>query len=216
VYEDDLLEEADGYFLGYSESKWVSERLVREASQRGLFTTIFRPGDIAGSSVTGIWKLDDFTSRLLVSYMQTKTIPETDIGVSLIPVDYISSAIVLISRNEKCAGKAFNLVNDDGVTSKQLMNMLNKNGYDIIAIPYEEWQKNLFDSTIENNALKALDYLFRESPADERSIVRRYGNLKPKTDISNTLDLLKDSHIRFPVIDEKTLALYVDNFKKAM
>jgi thioester reductase-like protein len=207
------LEEADGYLLGYSETKWVSEKLVQEASRRGLTTTIFRPGDIAGSSTTGIWKLGDFTSRLLVSFLQTKTIPNAEMNTSLIPVDYVSSAIVRISKNEKSAGKAFNIVSNKEITTKQLMTMLNETGYNITAVPYEEWQKNLFESTYESNALKALEYLFKESFNDELSIVRRYADLKPKVDISNTLEFLKDFNIKCSMIDKNVMARYIDNFK---
>ena len=47
--------------MGYSQSKWVAERLVKIAASRGLPVSIYRPGTITGDSRTGISNLDDFT-----------------------------------------------------------------------------------------------------------------------------------------------------------
>ena len=45
VYENDPLNTAHGFSLAYSETKWVSEKLVGIAQKRGLHTVIYRPGD---------------------------------------------------------------------------------------------------------------------------------------------------------------------------
>jgi len=43
----------EGIYLGYSQSKWVSERLVAIARDRGL--CIYRPPLVSGHSQTGLW-----------------------------------------------------------------------------------------------------------------------------------------------------------------
>lgn len=65
VYENDPLNTARGFSLAYSETKWVSEKLVGIAQKRGLHTVIYRPGDITGAS-NGIWEMDDMVSRMIV------------------------------------------------------------------------------------------------------------------------------------------------------
>jgi hypothetical protein len=94
--------------------------------------------------------------------------------------------------------------------------MLQESGYTITAISYEEWQRNLLSSTIKGNALKPLDYLFKDSAGDGYPIVRRYAELRPKVDISNTLKFAKETNLTSLDIDHQVLARYLDNFKKQM
>ena len=66
VLEDDPLDSPDGYFLGYSETKWVSEKLVMAARKRGIRAKVYRPGDITGTKEDGIWAVRDLTSRMII------------------------------------------------------------------------------------------------------------------------------------------------------
>ena len=56
VLEDDKLEDCRGYSLCYSETKWVCEKIIHKAIEEGLMASIYIPGDITGSTSTGIWK----------------------------------------------------------------------------------------------------------------------------------------------------------------
>lgn len=56
VYENDPLNTARGFSLAYSETKWVSEKLVGIAQKRGLHTVIYRPAiSQVLPTVSGIW-----------------------------------------------------------------------------------------------------------------------------------------------------------------
>src|SRR5579872_823998 len=46
--------------IGYRQSKWVAEKIVTIAADRGLPVRIYRPGIVTGDSATGIWNTDDF------------------------------------------------------------------------------------------------------------------------------------------------------------
>lgn len=50
---DDLEGSRKGLGTGYGQSKWVSEKLVREAGRRGLKGCIVRPGYVTGDSTSG-------------------------------------------------------------------------------------------------------------------------------------------------------------------
>ena len=45
---------------GYTQTKWVAERIVTEAMKRNVPVTISRPGRITGHSTTGATNTDDF------------------------------------------------------------------------------------------------------------------------------------------------------------
>jgi acyl transferase domain-containing protein/nucleoside-diphosphate-sugar epimerase len=52
--EDTDLSRGGGFHGGYDESKWVAERILGLAREAGFPVTVFRPGNIAGHSRTGV------------------------------------------------------------------------------------------------------------------------------------------------------------------
>eukprot|EP01117_Protostelium_nocturnum_P011380 TRINITY_DN4128_c0_g4_i1.p1 TRINITY_DN4128_c0_g4~~TRINITY_DN4128_c0_g4_i1.p1 ORF type:complete len:1215 (+),score=400.50 TRINITY_DN4128_c0_g4_i1:165-3809(+) len=82
---------------GYAQSKWAAEKLVHVARERGIPTNIFRPGMISWHTELGTANLLDWFCRLIVGSIALGLIPNapkwTTKGVSLVPVDYVSSAI---------------------------------------------------------------------------------------------------------------------------
>lgn len=53
VTENDTLEGGKGLTVGYGQSKWVSEKILLEASALGVPITIIRPGYVVGHSRSG-------------------------------------------------------------------------------------------------------------------------------------------------------------------
>lgn len=212
AYEDDLLESAEGYFLGYSQTKWVSEKLTKIAEERGLKTIIFRPGDITGEKDKGIWEMGDLVSRVLVSAIQTGKMPEADINLFLTPVDYVSDAVTYISSREEAYGKAFNLINQNIASAAEIKNIMEECGYSLEILTYDIWQKALEGSDTEHNALKILACLFGGDCESEDSIVKRYSENEAIFDTSNTDEFLKDSGILCPPVDKELLVKYFRYF----
>ncbi|HBG52602.1 MAG TPA: polyketide synthase, partial [Rikenellaceae bacterium] len=85
---------------------WVSEKLVQIARERGLRACIYRPGEIAGDTVHGIWEMKDLLSRLIVGCVQMQKAPDLKTRLYAVPVDYVSDAIAHISRQEGACGLA--------------------------------------------------------------------------------------------------------------
>jgi thioester reductase-like protein len=82
-----------GIHLGYSQTKWVSERLVWQAAQAGLPVRIHRPPLIAGHSRTGAWHEQDFLHRLVRGCLALGQAPDLAMELDLVPVDYVVAAI---------------------------------------------------------------------------------------------------------------------------
>lgn len=109
VQEGDNFDEHEGIFLGYSQTKWVSEKLVKIAGSRGLPVTIYRPPLISGHSKTGVSNTEDFTCLMLKGCVQMKAFPDIDYWLDMSPVDYVSRAIVYLSQQPESISKAFHL-----------------------------------------------------------------------------------------------------------
>lgn len=212
VMEDDLLTSSEGYLLPYSETKWVSEKILEKARERGVRTIVFRPGEITGSTATGKWNFGDMVSRSIVASLETGQIPSPFSNLYMTPVDYIADAIVYMMRQDTVWNHAYNLVNQKIMSGDELCRMAKKMGYSIHIVPYEKWRQQLFESKDEDNALKVLENLFGADMEDESCIIRRYSDAEPTFDVSNTMKVLKNSGITCPPLSEELVEKYIRNF----
>ena len=212
--ESDPLLSSEGYFLGYSETKWVAEKLVAEATTRGLKTTLYRPGEITASLKENIWKLEDMISRTIVGCIQMHAAPDIDIRLPLTPVDYVSDAIIHISRQTNAVGKCFNLTNRTPLNFKTICQFTKNAGYPIDILPYDEWTQKLAACSFEENALSILSRLFIDKRKDGEGLTERYGSKQAPIDTTNTDSLLEGSKIQCLTIDEKTFHNYLTLFSK--
>jgi fatty acid CoA ligase FadD9 len=110
--EHTLLPEAQALSgSGYGASKWVAEVLVRRAAALGLPVAIYRPGMISGHSTRGVANPGDFGSRYLQGCTQLGLHLELDAKLDMTPVDFVSEAIVALSRRSDAIGQTYHLVN---------------------------------------------------------------------------------------------------------
>lgn len=206
---------SQGVYLGYSQSKWVAEKLVLEAGNRGLPVCIYRAPLISGDSQTGSWFTDDFICRLFKGCLQMGTIPDLDYLVEMSPVDYISRAIVYLSSQPHLWGKTFHLMNPHSLHLSQLVNWLNTFGYSVRQIPYSQWlaQLQAIPFTAQN-PLKPLFPFFSKSWSDTQlTLPELYQqDFKPQFNCQATLTALAGSSIVCPPIDSSLLNTYFSYF----
>lgn len=100
-----------GFANGYAQSKWVAEQLVRIAGERGIPVSIYRPSTIVGHSKTGVWNTGDFLCRMIQGCLQIGEVPEEENTFDLVPVDYVSRAVVYLASLPDSPGQVFHLNN---------------------------------------------------------------------------------------------------------
>lgn len=215
VLESDPLDSHEGYFLGYSETKWVAEKLVMEARERGLRTAVFRPGDITGTAENGLWKLDDLISRSFVGCIQMGYVPDVEVNLHLTPVDYVADAITYISFCSESYGQAFNLINHNILPLNQITRLMQKAGYPVKKLPYAQWCDALAATSGEENVLRVLSCLFTDKRLAGESLIERYGKNQAQFDTANTDRALSGSGYACPPVDEKLMKIYLKNFQNA-
>jgi len=215
VTETDPLTSPDGYFLGYSETKWVSEKLVAEAANRGLRTAVYRPGEIVGGRKEGVWKLEDMISRTLVGCIQMRAVPKMDISLPLTPVDFVSSAIASISCQSEAIGKKFNIINKHLISTGEIGGFIKKAGFRFSILPYETWCDRLVKIPPSENVLSILSRLFTDKRGEGESLLERYGIKQAVLDTSGTDALLAGSGVVCRRLDKKYFLKYLKMFMKA-
>ena len=139
---------------GYAQSKWVSEKLLSEAAQRGIGVTIFRPGFISGRSDTGAWPLEnDHLLRAVKGCVQLGYAPESDVTPNMAPVEFVSAAIVRIALSRTATGQVFNLSNPHRVSWETLLGWLQSFGYRLSVVPDAVWRDRHLAGVTRDNAL---------------------------------------------------------------
>jgi myxalamid-type nonribosomal peptide synthetase MxaA len=210
VREDARLEDVKRLYGGYAQTKWVAERLVMSARDRGLPVCIYRPHRVTGHSRTGAWNADDLVCRVVKACVQLGIVPDLEAEVEMVPVDYVSRAIVHLSRQSGSVGKAFNLVNPHTVPLSELIAWIRSIGYRLEVLPHAEWQARTFEAArhAPENALYPIAHLVSERVADELTSLREeMRSLRlPRFDCRNALAGLAGTSIACPAVDPPLLA----------
>jgi thioester reductase-like protein len=181
---------------GYQQSKWVAEKLVREARRRGLPVTVYRPDTVCGSQLNGACQTDDFVWRSLKGCLQAKAVPvEAKALFTIAPVDYVSAAIVGLSQQPD--NVMYHLYNTKPVSLDRVVHRLRHHGYQLDEVPREQWNERVRGDP--GNAANALLDVFTD--------VTQAEELRITYDVSGTnsagfpcpeiTDELLDTYIRF-------------------
>jgi myxalamid-type nonribosomal peptide synthetase MxaA len=189
---------------GYNQSKWVAEKLVKAAGDRGLTVSIYRIGRIWGHSQTGVFNVNDYLYRLIIGCVELGSIPDVELIENIIPVDYASQAIIHLSQQQDSGGKAFHLTHPESVSTNLFFAKLRSLGYQISQITYERWQEKLLDIAANSpeHPLYPLVPLLtannnNSDPESKEAIV--------KFDCQNTLDGLQNTDLTCPAINDRLL-----------
>ena len=140
-----IVEGGNSLHGGYAQSKWVAERLVSTAAERGLPVSVYRLGRVSGDSRTGIWMPDPLLIDSLKTILDLGSVPRIDDGfpIDLVPVDYVAKALVCLSRQPESLGKAFHLVNPRPTTWREFVDRLSNLGSPIRELTPERWAGEL-------------------------------------------------------------------------
>ncbi|WP_328345470.1 non-ribosomal peptide synthetase [Micromonospora sp. NBC_00421] len=141
---DDRTGPPDALVHGYTQSKWVAEQLVEEARRRGLPATVYRPSRITGHSRTGACQSGDYLWLILKGCIQAGAAPTgVDTAFDLVPVNYVSNAMVALSLREDSTGRNFNLVAGMPVRLGKMVGWLRSRGYALRPVQPDEWLRRV-------------------------------------------------------------------------
>ncbi|MGB5599293.1 MAG: amino acid adenylation domain-containing protein [Thiothrix litoralis] len=205
MYEDADLGSPELLENGYVETKWVADKIVSLAGQRGLPVTIHRVSGVAGMLAQGGFTLvkDNFY-RAILTAVQLGIGLDSPLGEdNFVPADYACQAIVYLSSQRHLLGKTFHVGNPQNTRANLGYKALLGLGYNIRLLPPKQWQTELLrrakdDPEIGLHPLLSLftHYDFEREP--EHILF----------DGRNTLAGLADSGMTCPVVGQASLAAY--------
>lgn len=138
---------------GYNLSKWVAESILQQARERGAWVNIYRPGNIAFNSVTGVCQ--PHKNRLMLMLkgsIQLGQVPEFSMNFDLMPVDFLSRFIGFHASRYQPAHAVFNLHNPEPLSWSSYVSAFREAGRNFETVSISEWQTQL-TRVDSNNAL---------------------------------------------------------------
>lgn len=207
VTEDTPLAYAGHLGIGYVESKFVAEELLRNAAREGLPVAIYRPLDIVGDLHSGTWNTTAEMCALVKFMADTGLAPDIDLPLDFVPVDICAKAIGYISTHTAAAGETYHLSSPRYALLGSLVNRLREHGYRIEAVPYSEWVGELVKHAASDPAHPMTPFvpLFVDRCADsELTVAEMYlEHIFPAYTRTRLEQALSGSGIEFPPVDDK-------------
>ncbi|MEM9484543.1 MAG: thioester reductase domain-containing protein, partial [Cyanobacteria bacterium P01_F01_bin.116] len=209
IYEQATLADYPVPAGGYNRSKWVAEQLVAQARDRHLPVTIYRPGPISGHSQTGVFNRNDFLYRLMQGYVQSGMAPDGEMPLDMLPVDYVSKAMVYLSLQPDASGKAFHLIHPESASSNLLFEACQRAGYSIQRVSYEQWFKQLMHIAQgdQHHPLYPLVSLFSSRQTGQSNDTKH--PLEIPFDTAQTYTGLKNAPFNLPPLNRSLFDIYL-------
>lgn len=216
VREDDFPENGKGLAGGYAQSKWVAEKLVKLAGSRGLPVSIYRPSTITGDSRSGAWNTGDYLSKVIGACLSLGKAPMQESLFNIVPVDYVSRALVFLSGQSQSIGKTYHLINPSLLSSNQLVDWAGVAGIPLEKVDFNDWLVGLRDlvGNTSDHPFFSLVPMF-DQPGMTATNNKDTETRVPTYDCKNVIAGLSGTGIVCPVPDERLWQLYFRYLQKA-
>ena len=157
--------------IGYCEAKLACERILdatlhKHPEHFRVLTT--RPGQIAGSSISGYWNPVEHLAFLFKSSQSLKAIPDFDGTLCWVPVDDVASTAVDLLLSDSPAHPIYHIDNPIGQPWKDMVRVL-ANEMGIAAkgiVPFKDWVRRVRESPLnmdaDNPAARLIGFLEKD------------------------------------------------------
>jgi amino acid adenylation domain-containing protein/thioester reductase-like protein len=213
VSEETPLAYAEYLSVGYVESNYVAEEMLRNAARLGLPVAIYRPLDIVGDQHSGVWNLATEMCAMIRFITDTGIAPDVDLPLDFAPADICAAAIGYIATHTPAAGMTYHLASPKNALLGSLTDRLRHFGFTISEIPYQEWVDKLlrYAAGHPSHPMTPFVPLFVDrSPGSDMTVAEMYLDHNfPAYRRDNTQRALAGSGIVFPPVDEDLLDLHI-------
>ncbi|MBD3922036.1 amino acid adenylation domain-containing protein [Paenibacillus sp. PR3] len=135
----------------YTNSKLEAEKLVFAAASQGLAVSVYRPGNITCHSLSGKFQTNIESNafyRMIKGMLLLGKAPEIDCCIDVTPVDYASSTITDLILKKETIGRVYHICNPSPITYMELIEMINKCGYNVETMEYGKYVQWVLDPTV--------------------------------------------------------------------
>ncbi|VVN83508.1 non-ribosomal peptide synthetase [Pseudomonas fluorescens] len=144
---------------GYNLSKWVGERVLERARERGVRVNLYRPGNISFNSLTGVCQ--PHKNRLMLMLkgsIQLGQVPEFALNFDLMPVDFLARFIAFHASRYQPDQAVFNLHNPEPLSWDAYVASFRETGREFRMVSVADWQQQLGRVDSENALFGVLGF----------------------------------------------------------
>ncbi|SFW80732.1 non-ribosomal peptide synthetase [Pseudomonas sp. NFACC04-2] len=144
---------------GYNLSKWVGERILQRARDRGVWVNLFRPGNISFNSLTGVCQ--PHKNRLMLMLkgsIQLGQVPDLSLNFDLMPVDFLARFIAFHASRYQPTQAVFNLHNPQPLSWDAYVASFRDSGREFSLVSVAEWQRQLARVDADNALFGVLGF----------------------------------------------------------
>jgi thioester reductase-like protein len=214
VTEETPLRYPEQLRMGYVETKYVAEELLRNAGRAGLPVAIYRPLDIVGSIGTGAWSTSTEMCALIRFMTDTGLAPDIDLPLDYVPADVCAAAIRHISVTAGATGRTYHLASPEHALLGVLVGRLRDRGYRIDDVAFGDWVRELARQAAldPSHPMAAFMPLFvdRDGPSGLTVADMYLAHVFPTYSRTNTERALGGSGIAFPPVDGPLIDRNID------
>jgi thioester reductase-like protein len=214
-FKEDQLDIGQGFeHMTYQQTKFIAEQLVREASKDGLVWNIMRPGQIFGEAKTGYYpqgqgNIIGLFYDIFKTVIDTRTSLTSSTQFDVVPVDYVSQAVIYLGLQRKSFFETYHLTNPDVKTYSEVIGLLKKLGYPVTMVSQDEYKRRLFEremfmngSEYKSYTTSAFKWWFKREIFDfQQGAV---------TDATYTAKALEEKRILCPPLDVNLIRTYIE------
>lgn len=195
--------------MGYAQTKYVAENLLRAASRAGLPVAIYRPLDVVGSLAAGAWPTTGELAAVTRFITDTGLTPDIDLPLDLVAADVCAQAIRHISLTRQPDGRVYHLAGPGRTSLRDLAARLRDHGYKITEVPFSNWIHEIARTAATSPAHPMTAFLplfIDRDPASGLTVAEMYlGHVFPVYSQANTERALRGSGVVFgagrPLLD---------------
>lgn len=193
---------------GYIASKWVADRLMTVAAERGLPVVVHRATRLLGTPE--YWRPGEATGEIVRACVHLGLVPDAEIALPASPVDHVAAAIASLGRREAALGGHYHHVSPVPFSFRVLGDAMAGEGYEVRPVDIDKWYAELvrLSARIEGRGWDMA--LAVVGPWKQAA---HEGRREPDYDTSRARAALPD--LTCPPIDAAYLAAAVRHFQRA-
>ncbi|MFB6959412.1 amino acid adenylation domain-containing protein [Streptomyces sp. NPDC056309] len=216
VDEDLPLDHADRLTMGYAESKWVAEEVLRDAAGQGLPVAVHRPYEITGDRRTGACNTDTAICSLFKTITETGLAPDIPLPLDFVPVDFLTEAVVHIATAHRATHRTYHMTNPRPASLRDMLDRMDAGGHRIRRLPYEEWVDDLVGHVARHPTSPTAPFVSlcvdRCKQADMSVKEMYFEGTFPAVGRANVERDLAGTGLRCPPVDAALLDRYLEYF----
>ncbi|WP_052489441.1 amino acid adenylation domain-containing protein [Streptomyces sp. 150FB] len=216
IGENEPLDHAEGLTMGYAESKWVAEQLLRNAGSEGLPVSIYRPYEVTGDRRSGACNTETAICSLFKTIAETGLAPGIPLPMDFVPVDHLAAAVVRIATRQPADNRTYHLTNPAPALLDDVLDRMRAAGFHLRTLPYGPWVRELVRHVVAHPTSATAPFVSlcvdRSNKADISVKEMYLQGTFPALGRDNTERALAGGGLECPPVDDQLLDRYLEYF----